>query len=81
MPTQQPRGDELTREQPQAHQALPSRRLRIEPVNSSVQRWRSVKARRRLGKEGIRDLVMARCCALHHFRVRLHPWLPMIESR
>jgi hypothetical protein len=26
----------------------------------------------------VRDLVMELCCALHNFRVRLHPWLPMI---
>jgi hypothetical protein len=29
-------------------------------------------------KAGVRDLVMARCCALHNFRVRLHPWQPMV---
>ena len=29
-------------------------------------------------KEGVRDLVMELCCALHNFRVRLNPWLPMI---
>ena len=28
--------------------------------------------------EGHRDLVMEICCALHNFRVRLNPWLPMI---
>jgi len=39
-----------------------------------------VKDRIRLWKEGVRDLVMELCCALHNFRVRLNPWLPMIES-
>jgi DDE superfamily endonuclease len=78
MPTKQPRGEELTREQHRAHQALNQRRLRIEPVNSSVKRCRSVKDRIRLWKAGVRDLVMERCCALHHFRVRLTPWQPMI---
>ncbi len=29
-------------------------------------------------KEGIRDLVMELCCALHNFRVRLTPWQPMV---
>jgi hypothetical protein len=33
---------------------------------------------RRLWKQGVRDLVMALCCALHNFRVRLTPWQPMI---
>src|SRR3989441_1521999 len=78
MPTKQPRGQELTLEETLANQALHQRRLRIEHVNSSVKRCRMVKDRIRLWKEGVRDLVMELCCALHNFRVRLHPWLPMI---
>jgi len=78
MPTKKPRGAELTLEQHLANQALHQRRLRSEHVNSSVKRCRIVKDRIRLWKEGIRDLVMELCCALHNFRVRLHPWLPMI---
>jgi hypothetical protein len=74
MPTKKPRGEELTREQEQANQALHHRRLRIEPVNSSVKHCRIVKDRIRLWKQGVRDLVMEICCALHHFRVRLTPW-------
>ena len=50
----------------------------IEHVNSSVKRCRIVKDRIRLWKEGIRDLVMEICCALHNFRVRLTPWQPMV---
>jgi DDE superfamily endonuclease len=80
MPTKQPRGQELTGEQHVANHALLPRRLRIEPVNRSVQRWRLVKDRLRLWKEGGRDLGMERCCALHNFRVRLAPWQPMISS-
>jgi hypothetical protein len=78
MPTKKPRGEELTREQERANQALNQRRLRIEHVNSSVKRCRIVKDRLRLWKQGVRDLVMEVCCALHNFRVRLNPWLPMI---
>jgi DDE superfamily endonuclease len=78
MPTKQPRGAELTREQERANQALHQRRLRIEHVNSSVKRCRIVKDRIRLWKRGVRDLVMEVCCALHNFRVRLNPWLSMI---
>jgi DDE superfamily endonuclease len=78
MPTKTPRGQELTREQHRANQALHQRRLRIEHVNSSVQRCRIVKDRIRLWKEGVRDLVMEICCALHNFRVRLTPWRPMV---
>jgi hypothetical protein len=78
MPTKKPRGGELPLEQDLANQVLHQRRLRIEHVNSSVKRCRIVKDRIRLWKEGVRDLVMELCCALHNFRVRLHPWLPMI---
>src|SRR5215813_3351265 len=78
MPRKKPRGEELTRAQQRANQALNYRRLRIEHVNSSVKRCRIVKDRMRLWKEGIRDLVMELCCALHNFRVRLNPWLPII---
>ena len=78
MPTKKPCGGELSLEQDLANQALHQRRLRIEHVNSSVKRCRIVKDRMRLWKQGVRDLVMEICCALHNFRVRLHPWLPMI---
>ena len=78
MPTKKPRGGELSLEQERANQALHQRRLRIEHVNSSVKRCRIVKDRIRLWKEGVRDLVMELCCALHNFRVRLNPWQPMI---
>ena len=78
MPTKKPRGEDLTLAQHRANQALHHRRLRIEHVNSSVKRCRIVKDRIRLWKEGVRDLVMARCCALHNFRVRLTPWQSMV---
>ena len=78
MPTKKPRGQELPWEEKLANQALHHRRLRIEHVNSSVKRCRVVKDRIRLWKDGVRDLVMALCCALHNFRVRLTPWQPMI---
>jgi hypothetical protein len=78
MPTQKPRGGELTLAQHLANQVLHQRRLRIEHVTSSVKRCRMVKDRIRLWKAGVRDLVMELCCALHNVRVRLHPWLPMM---
>ncbi len=40
MPTKKPRGQELTREQQLANQALHGRRLRMEHVNSRVKRCR-----------------------------------------
>ena len=78
MPTKQPRGEELTREQQGANQALHQRRLRIAHVKRSVKRCRIVKDRICLWKEGVRDLVMELHCALHNFRVRLIPWQPMV---
>jgi hypothetical protein len=78
MPTKTPRGQELTREQKLANQALHHRRLRIEHVNSSIKRCRIVKDRIRLWKQGVRDLAMEICCALHNFRVRLTPWQSMV---
>jgi hypothetical protein len=78
MPTKKPRGQELPWEEKLAHQALHHRRRRIEPVHSSVKRCRVVKDQIRLWKDGVRDLVMALCWALHNFRVRLTPWQPMI---
>ena len=77
-PTKNPRGQELPLEQQGANQALHPRRLRIEHVNSSVKRCRLVKDRSRFWKDGVRDLVMEICCALHNFRVRLTPWQPMV---
>jgi len=78
MPTKKPCGQDLTWEQPRANQALHHRRLRIEPVHSSVKRCRIVKDRIRLWKNGVRDLVMDICCALQNFRVRLTPWQAMV---
>jgi hypothetical protein len=78
MPTKKPRGQELTLEQKLTNQALHYRRRRIEHVHSSVKRCRIVKDRIRLWKQGIRDLVMELCGALHNFRVRLAPWQPMV---
>jgi len=78
MPTKKPRGHALTPEQQAANHAVARRRVRIEHVNSSVKRCRIVKDTLRLLKQGLRDLVMEICCALHNFRVRLTPWQPMI---
>jgi len=78
MPTKKPCGEELTLAQQRANQALHQRRLRIEHVNSSVKRCRIVKDRIRLWKEGVRDVVIEICCALHNVRVRPTPWQSMV---
>ena len=78
MPMKKPRGQLLTPDQQRANRSMNERRLRIGHVNSSIKRCRIVKDRLRLWKQGIRDVVMEVCCALHNFRVRLTPWQSMI---
>ena len=78
MPTQKPRGRALTRAQTAANRRMARRRVRIEHVNSRITRCRIVDDTSRLRKAGVRDRVMDVCGALHHFRVRLWPWQPMI---
>ena len=78
MPIKQPRGQERTREQQRANQALPYRRWRLEHVNRRGQRGRIVKDRIRLWTEGVRDVVLDICWALHNVRVRLTPWQSMV---
>ncbi len=77
MPTKKPRGGELTTKQKAANQALACRRVAIEQVNSSIKRCRILKEVCRLLRQGVRDLVMEIGCALHNFRLRLDPWLPI----
>jgi hypothetical protein len=78
MPTKKPRGRTLTHAQKAANRRIARRRVRIEHVNSRVKRCRIVHDTSRLRKAGVRDVVMEICCALHNFRVRLIPWLPMV---
>jgi hypothetical protein len=76
-PAKKPKGGELTAEQKQANHALSHSRVGIEHVNSSVKRCRILKDVCRILRKGCRDLVMEVCCALHNFRLRLDPWLPL----
>ena len=73
MPTKKPRGEELTREQQWANQALSQRRLRIEHVNSRVKRCRIVQDRLRLWKDGVRDRVMGTLLCPPHLPGALEP--------
>jgi hypothetical protein len=77
-PSRKPRGGELSAAQKAANQALASRRVPIEHVNSSVKRLRILKEACRLFKGGVRDMVMEIGCALHNFRARITPtWQPL----
>lgn len=80
MPTKKPKKRDLTDEQKAANQGKARRRVYIEHVNSSVKRCHILKDVCRLLRQGVRDRIMEICCALHNFRVRLDPWLPIPES-
>jgi DDE superfamily endonuclease len=80
MPTKKTPKRELTDEQKAANQSKARRRIYIEHVNSSVKRCRILKDICRLLISGIRDMVVEIGCALHNFRLRLNPWLPIPES-
>ena len=77
-PHKKPRGGSLSDAQKAENQRLARRRIRIEHVNSSFKRCRIVKDTIRIFKDGVRDMVVEICCALHNFRVRLSPWQPMV---
>ena len=78
MPTKKPPGRKLTQAPKAANRRIARRRVRIEHGNSRVKRCRMVHETDRLRKAGVRDLVMAVCCALQNFRVRLTPWQPLV---
>lgn len=69
-PTRKPKGGTLTNAQKTANQAIARRRIVIDHVISGIKRCRIVKDTIRLWKEGVRDLVMEICCALHNLRMR-----------
>ena len=68
------RGRELTEQQKAENRAIAQRRVLIEHIICSIKRCRIVKDTIRLWKDTARDMVMAICCGLHNFRLRLCPW-------
>ena len=53
---------------------MSSIRIRIEHAIGGVKRYRIVKDKIRLLKEGMRDAVMETCCGLHNIRLQYRPW-------
>jgi hypothetical protein len=49
-------------------------RWNVEHAIGGVKRYRIVKDKIRLLKDGIRDAVMETCCGLHNFRLQYRPW-------
>jgi DDE superfamily endonuclease len=73
-PKTKPRGGELTPPEHATNRRISSIRIRIEHAIGGVKRYRIVKDKIRLLKEGIRAAVMETCCGLHNFRLQYRPW-------
>ncbi|HXH10511.1 MAG TPA: transposase family protein [Alphaproteobacteria bacterium] len=73
-PKKTPPGGELTPPEKATIRRISSIRIRIEHAIGGVKRYRIVKDKIRLLKDGIRDAVMKTCCGLHNFRLQYRPW-------
>jgi len=73
-PKKKPPGGELTPPEQATNRRISSIRIRIEHAIGGVKRYRIVKDKIRLFKDGIRDTVMETCCGLHNFRLQYRPW-------
>src|SRR5262245_60145606 len=67
-------GGELTPPEKAHNRFISSIRIRIEHAIGGVKRYRLVKDKIRLLKDGIRDTIMETCCGLHNFRLQYRPW-------
>src|ERR671918_64957 len=73
-PKKRPPGGELIPPEQATNRRISSIRIRIEHAIGGVKRYRIVKDKIRLLKDGIRDAVMETCCGLHNFRLLYRPW-------
>ena len=73
-PKNKPRGGELTPPEKATNRRISSISIRIEHAIGSVKRYRIVKDKIRLFKDGLRDTIMETCCGLHNFRLQSRPW-------
>jgi hypothetical protein len=73
-PKKKPRGGELTPLEKAINRRISAMRIRIEHAIGGVKRYRMVKDKIRLLKDGIRDTIMETCCGLHNFRLQYRPW-------
>jgi hypothetical protein len=67
-PKKTPPGGDLPPPEKAANRRISSLRMRMEHAIGGVKRYRSVKDKIRLLKDGIRDTVMETCCGWHNFR-------------
>jgi hypothetical protein len=73
-PHKKPRGGELTPPEKATNRRISSIRIRIEYAIGGVKRYRIVKDKIRLLKDGMRDTMMETCCGLHNYRLQYRPW-------
>jgi hypothetical protein len=73
-PKKKPRGGELSSPEKASNRWISSIRIRVEHAIGGVKRYRIVKDKIRLFKDGIRDTIMETCCGLHNFRLQYRPW-------
>jgi hypothetical protein len=73
-PKKKPPGGELTPPENATNRRIAAIRIRIEHIIGGVKRYRIVKDKIRLLKDGLRDAVMETCCGLHNFRLQHRPW-------
>jgi hypothetical protein len=73
-PKKTPPGGELPPPEQETNRRISSTRMRIEHAIGGVKRYRIVKDKIRLLKDGIRDTIMETCCGLHNFRLQYRPW-------
>jgi DDE superfamily endonuclease len=73
-PQKNPPGGELTPPETATNRRISSIRIRIEHAIGGVKRYRMVKDKIRLLKDGIRDTMMETCCGLHNSRLQYRPW-------
>jgi DDE superfamily endonuclease len=73
-PKKTPRGGELTPPETATKRRISSSSIRLEHAMGGVKRYRMVKDKIRLWKDGIRDTVMETWCGLPNFRIQYRPW-------
>jgi DDE superfamily endonuclease len=73
-PKKKPRRGELTPPEKAHNRDISSLRIRREHAIGGVKRYRIVKDKIRLVKDGLRDIIMETCCGLHNFRLQYRPW-------
>src|SRR6266850_4914519 len=73
-PTKKPPGGELTSLRKPPIVVFPPSESALNTPLGGVKRYRIVKDKLRLLKDGLRDIIMETCCGLHNFRLLYRTW-------